>query len=195
MMMSLRVSPIFLALMATTGLAQGPSHHGQLPIDLPKDAHVNFEVDAPASELVPFVGLLLASGGNGGSDLNSKTIDIKTFLGTIHLQQKDLVEFLKPIRELHLVSFNGDSKDSAIDHYEHEFSRRGMKRVANVGGSNSVLVMRQEGEDGRYLAVVAQGNRITVVRTDGLPDLGSLGQLALEKLTEAGGKIKNHLKL
>jgi hypothetical protein len=174
------------------GSAMGQDHRGQLPIDVPKDADVAFEVDAPASELVPFIAQLFSS-DNGIPGAGSKNISIKTSLGTINLQSKDLADLLRPIKELHAVSFDGDEKDSALDHYEREFAALGMHRVVSVGGASDVLVMREGNNRGRFLAVMEKGRRVTVVRTDGMPDLGTLGQLALEKLAEAGQRAKHRV--
>jgi hypothetical protein len=178
-----------IGFVVAAGVGGAQDHSGHLPIDLPKDAKVNFEVDAPASELVPFIAQMF-SGDSGDPGASNKTIAIKTGLGTINVDSKDLADLLRPIKELHAVSFSGDSKDSAITHYEREFSEQGMHRVATVGGSSAVLVMREDGSRGRYVAVMEQGKRVTVVRTDGMPDLGTLGQLAIEKLTEAGQRAK-----
>ncbi len=170
-------------------------HSGHLPIDLPKDAQINFDVDAPAKELIPFIAQMMSGEGFDPTAGASRTIAIKTGLGTVNVDTKDLAALLSPIRELHAVSYSGDGKDHALEHYQHEFSEHGMTRLASIGGSSSVLIMREDGPSGRYLAVMEQGKRVTVVRTDGMPDLGVLGQLALEKLTEAGQKVKHRLKI
>jgi hypothetical protein len=192
--MTRRAHLLVLLVAAIFGIASAQDRPTQLPIDLPKDAQVNFEVDAPASELVPFIALLLSGQAADPTSAGPKTIEVKTGLGTINIDTKDLADLLRPIKELHLVSYTGAAKDSAIAHYEQEFSERGMRRVASVGGSSSVLVMRENGSSGRYLAVMEQGKRVTVVRTDGMPDLGTLGQFAIEKLAEAGQRVKHKLK-
>ena len=165
-----------------------------LPIDRPKDAQVLFEVDSPASKLVPFAAKLMT----GDHDFFSpapKKIPIHTWLGTVNIDCKELADLLRPIKELHIAAFTEDPKDGPIGHYEQEFTEQGMHRVAVIGGDDALLLMRDPSAKGRYVAVMQQGNRVTVVRTDGMPDLGVLGQVALEKLTEAAARVRDKIHL
>jgi hypothetical protein len=174
--------------------ATGQEEAKKLPIDLPKDAKVNFDVDAPARELVPFIGMLLSKESFDPTAGTSRSIPFQTPFGTINIATKDLQTLLEPVRELHVISFDGDGKDHAIAHYQQEFSERGMRRIANIIPSDSLLIMKSKLDDGKYLAVLEQGKHVTVVRTDGMPDLGTLGQFALEKLTQSANHLKGALK-
>lgn len=177
--------------LAGSSAAQDPKN---LPIDRPKGAHVLFEVDSPAEKLVPFAAKLM-SGDHSFFGPAPQKIAIHTLLGTINVDVKDLADLLRPIKELHILAFTDDPRDGSVGHYEQEFSEEGMRRIAVIGGENALLLMREPNSSGRYAAVMQQGNRITVVRTDGMPDLGVLGQLALEKLTEAANRVREKVHL
>jgi len=183
------------AVLTLCGNAQTREPSGQLPIDLPRSAKVEFEADAPASKLVPLMVQLLSPNGFGDSPSGTNSIPIKTPLGSINVDPKDMANLLRPIKELHIVIYTEDRTEHAKLHYLHEFLKQGMKQVTVVSDLDSLLVMREPGVRGRYLAVLEQGNRVTAARTDGLPDLGSLGQFALERLTAAGEKMKRKIKL
>ena len=175
-------------------VAMPPTGPGHLPIDLPQRAVVEFEVDAPGSELLPVLQQVL--GGEDADPLavaHSDRMKVKTGLGDIEFRTRDVAELLSPIRELHIVTYSGrDLPDDILHHYESEFAEDGLRRDATFGGGDGVLLMHRPGPAGLYAIVLRKRDRVTVIRTDGLPDLGALGSLALKTIGEAAQRAVFH---
>ena len=182
------------AMVASCASGQTPEFHGHLPIDLPKDAAVNFEADAPASDLVTLLQQTLSGTMGDPSAGGTNKISFKTPLGTLDLDPHDVAELLEPIRELHIVSFSSKDAD-AMTHYEHQFGDEGLKKISLPVASDKVLMMKKGGSSGRYAVIYHQGDQVSVVRTEGMPDLGSIGEFALQKLCEAEFRAKHKLKI
>lgn len=170
------VSALVVSACAAFAGAQAPEPPSRLPIEVPHGAEVTFEADAPASEMLPVLSQLF-SGGMG--DPTGDKITIKTGLGDIDVSPKDLAPILRPIRELHIVSYSNRGGDP-FRRYGREFEAEGLERVAY---GNGVLVMRRG--SGRYAVVTKRKDKVTVVRTDGMPDLGAATHLVLEEIARA----------
>ena len=150
-----------------------PSH---LPIAVPKDASVDFEVDAPGKELMPLIRHYF------GDDTDAAKITVKTGAGDVKLKASDIEAMLKQVRELHVVSYSGSKAPELLSFHEAKFATEGMHRVAKIGGAQEMLVMVRRRSQGQYAMVLRHGDQVTVVRTEGVPDLGELTQVLLQGL-------------
>lgn len=159
---------------ALIGLALCQDPPSKLPIWTPKDASVDFEVDAPGSELMPLIRHYLSS------DTDHANITVKTGAGDVKLKASDVENILKQIQELHVVAYSGSKETNPIGHHETDLAAEGMRKVARIGGSQEVLVMVRRRSRGQYAFVLKKGGHVTVVRTEGVPDLGELTQVLLE---------------
>jgi hypothetical protein len=183
-----------LAAMATGASAQAPpvaDAPSKLPIDVPHGATVNFEADSPGSQLMPVIQQLMdAHVIDTGS--RPDTIVLKTGLGDIELRPRDVAALLRPVRELHVVVYTLPSSSAGADpllRHEEQFTAEGMRRVTNEAG---FLLMRRSGD--RYAAVLRQKDNVTVLRIDGMPDLGAATTIVLRSLATAAqhaGKTKS----
>lgn len=171
-----------LALMCVSSLsaAQVPEGSGKLPIAIPTGATVNFEADAPGSDLLPMIRQLLDAGVIEGGG-RPETIVIKTGIGNIEMRPRDIAELLRPVRELHIVSYSlpKDAEDP-IRRQETLFGAEGLHRVAN---DNGFLLMRRTGD--HYAVVLHQHDMVTVLRIEGMPNLGVATNVVLRSLAAA----------
>jgi len=172
-------------LLASPGFAQQEGPH-DLPIVVPPNADVAFEADAAGKELAPLVRHFLSGNPNDPTaGMGDGNVVIKSNFGEITLSPKDVERLLEPIRELHVVSYSVPKGDEPFGRHEMEFKGGGMKRLLFVPGDSGFLLMQRRGESGRYAAVIRRKDNITVLRTDGMPDLGEAGRVILKELASA----------
>jgi hypothetical protein len=176
------------------GQVADSAHVSRLPIDVPKSATIEFEADAPGSELMPVITQFLNGDLSDPTSAPPDKIKIKTGFGEIELRAQDVAELLRPIHELHIVIYSGHPMPNTFRHYEEVFTAEGMKKEPLADGAHGVLLMHRPGAAGFYALVSRQKERVTVVRTDGFPELGEVGKVILRSLGDAAQKAVFHKK-
>ena len=174
-----------LALTLGTAFAVGQEPTVKLPIPVPKDASVNFEVEGSGSQIVKTVKQMLTGDLPGTSTPLVDKISIRTSVGSLDIKIDDLKPLIEKIHALHVVSYNILPHGDPFAHYEKHFVADGLKRVALVPGDNGVLIMRHTGKSDRFGIVVRQKESVVVLRSQGAPGLGDFGRVLIESLTRA----------
>ena len=112
-------------------------------------------------------------------------ITIKTGLGDVDLRLEDLKPVFDKISQLHVVSYLAVPNEDPFNHYEKQFTKAGLSRVALIPGNQGALVMRRNGSPDQYGLVVRQKQDILVLRSEGSPDIRSIGRSLFEALSRA----------
>lgn len=174
-----------LVVLAIPALAQredAKEEPSKLPINVPTGANVDFQVDSPGKELMPLIRQYLSNDPLG---LGKGDLTVKTPLGTINLKPEDVEALLAPIREVHAVSYSHCTESDPLKRFEYEFREQGYKRIGPAESPKGYLVMQRSRALGEFALVRQDKGSVTVVKTDGLPDLGDITRLGLDTLAKA----------
>jgi len=195
--MILRSAVLFSLLsVATTGcLAAQDDPPSKLPIDVPKGALISFEAEGAGKDFVPIIKRLLSDDPTDLRSHPTQRVSVKTPLGNIDLSIDDLAPLLEQVHQLHIVIYSGGAIEEPFKSQEKRLSDAGMKKVTLVPGTNGPLIMRKEGSHEQYGIVVRAKGMITVLRTEGGPNLGDISRVAYEtlaQLVQQSAKDKKH---
>jgi len=185
----------FAAVLLTAAMicAQEPSH--ALPIDVPKDASINFEAEGAGKQFLGTIKHLMSGNMVDPTAPPQDKVTIKTSLGDIDLKIDDLEPLLEKFHQLHVVSYTLRPNEDPFTHFEKRFTADGLQKVTSVPGANGVLIMRHRGKYDCYGIVARQKDSVIVLRTEGAPGLGDFGKVIFESLTHAiQGAVANRKK-
>jgi len=175
---------VLIALASVSALAaQEPPV--KLPIEVPRQASVNFEAEGSGKQFLSTVKHLMSGDIADPTAPPADKVTIKTQYGNVDVKLDDLKPLLEKIHSLHIVSYTAVPNEDPFKHHEKQFSAAGLERVAFVPGPNGVLIMRHVGQSDRYGIVVRQKENVVVLRTDGAPGLGDFGRVLFEGLSRA----------
>lgn len=178
---------VFASLTLTIGLAVAARQDepSKLPIDVPKRAEVSFEAEGNGKQIFKTVTRLLNGNMSDPTAPSPVKLTIKTGLGNFDLDADDLGPIFEKINELHIVSYRALPDEDPFKHYERQFGEAGMSRVAFAPGEDGALIMRRNGPADQYGIVVRQKQNVLVLRSEGSPDIRSVGRALFEALSHA----------
>jgi hypothetical protein len=176
--------------------AYGQEQSRGLPIDIPKEAPINFEAEGQGKQFLGNIKHLLSGNTFDPTAPTQEFLTIKTPLGDINLKFDDLEPILEKFHQLHVVCYTLQPKEEPFSHFEKQFAEDGMQKVASAPGANGVLIMRHRGKYDCYGVVARQKDSVIVLRTEGAPGLGDLGKVIFESLAhtiqDSVAKHKKH---
>jgi hypothetical protein len=181
-----------LILLVSCAIAQ--DEPGRLPIDVPKEASVNFEAEGRGRDFLGSIKHLLNGNMADPTAPSADRISVKTPLGDIDLKVDDLKPLLDKFDQLHVVSYTRTPNEDPLKRYENRFSRDGMQKVTSIPGDKGILIMRRRANHDCYGIVARQGESVVVLRTEGAPGLGDFGKVLFEALTHAVQQATNRKK-
>jgi len=173
-----------LCMAAIAAAAQQPKPL-KLPIDVPKEASVNFEAEGTGKSFISTIKQFLMANPVDPSGTATDKIPVKTPLGNFDMRVDDLAPLLDNVHSLHLVSYTALPNEDPFKHYEKEFTADGLTKVTSTPGANGVLIMRHSGKTDQFGIVTRQKENVLVLRTDGAPGLGDFGKVLFEALSHA----------
>ena len=176
-------------------LARQDDPPSKLPIDVPKGAMVTFEAEGAGKDFIPIIKRLLADDPTDLKAPPAQKVSVKTPLGDVDLSIDDLTPLIEQVHHLHVVIYSGGAAEDPFKSQEKRLTDAGMKKVTLVPGSNGPLIMRLEGKTEQYGIVVRAKGLVTVLRTEGGPNLGDIGRVAyqtLAQLIQQSAKEKKH---
>ncbi|MDR3688807.1 MAG: hypothetical protein P4L46_05450 [Fimbriimonas sp.] len=171
---------------------EGPS---KLPIDTPKGATISFEAEGAGKDFIPILKRLLSDDPTDFRSHSNPKVSVKTPLGDLDLSIDDLAPLIEQVHDLHVVIYSGGASEDPFGSQERRLSDAGLKRLTLVPGDNGPLIMRKEGKAEEYGIVLKSKGTITVLRTEGGPNLGDIGKVAYEtlaRLVQQTAKVKKH---
>jgi len=157
----------------------------KLPIDLPKDASVNFEAEGAGKQILTSVKHMLAGNMTDPTAPPADKLSVKTPMGNVDIKIDDLAPLIEKIHALHVVSYTAIPNVDPFKFHERQFAADGLKRVAFTPGANGVLIMRQSAKTDRFGIVMRQKDSVLVLRSDGAPGLGDIAKALFEALSRA----------
>jgi len=166
----------------------------KLPIDVPKEAFVTYEVDGPGKKLLPAIKQLTSGQLSDPTAPPVDKISVKTPIGDVTLTLKDLEPILASIHYLHVVTYKALPSDDPFKQQERFFSQAGLQKIVSVPGSDGVLIMRHQGKTEQYGVVVRTKGLVVILRSEGGPGLGAFGQIAYETLARLVARAAPHKK-
>ncbi len=187
----------FACLLVSAGLvsAKGQETTHGLPIDVPKEASINFEAEGEGKQFLGSIKHLLSGNMTDPTAPPQDKITVKTSVGDIDLRVEDLAPLLDKFHQLHVVCYTLQPHEDPFAHFEKRFTADGLQKVASVPGANGVLIMRHRGKYDCYGIVARQKDSVIVLRTEGAPGLGDFGKVIFESLTHAiQGAVANRKK-
>lgn len=182
---------LVLSISALAQLEEPKEEASKLPINVPVGANVDFQVDSAGKDLMPLIRQYLSGDPLG---LGKGDLTVKTPLGTLNLKPEDVEALLGQIREVHAVSYSHSTEPDPLKRYENEWREQGYKRVGPVEAPKGYLLMQRSRAMGEFAFVRQEKGSVTVIKTDGIPDLGDVTRLGLDtlaKAAESAGKKKD----